>query len=173
MGSAAHPTRAAVSPLPDMYGLGGALAGLIGGMAMALVAALISFVQHQDIWHEPKAIASVVLGAQAVAQAGFAAVPVLIGTLIHLISAMLLGALFGIVTRRWLQLPSDFGIPLLAGLSYGLLVWLVAYFVALPVVDPWLLDSYAPAFIVQHIVYGTVTGLCYSWLRPSPYDASE
>jgi hypothetical protein len=160
------------SPLPHSIGLGGALAGLIGGMAMALVAALISLVERQDIWREAKAIASVVLGAQALAQDGFAAVPVLIGTLIHLIISMLLGALFAIVTRRWLQLPSDFGIPLLAGLSYGLLVWLIAYFVVLPVVDVWLLESYAPAFIVQHIVYGSVTGLCYAWLRPSPYDAS-
>jgi uncharacterized YccA/Bax inhibitor family protein len=173
MGSAAASTRAAVSPLPDIIGLGGALAGLIGGLAMALVAALISFVERQDIWREAKAIASVLLGAQAAAQPGFAVRPVLIGTLIHLITAMLLGALFGIVIRRWLQLPSDFGIPVVAGLAYGLLIWLVAYFVALPVVDPWLLDSYAPAFIVQHIVYGTVTGLGYAWLRPSPYDASE
>ncbi len=173
MGSVARPTRVVASLLPDSIGLGGALAGLAGGLAMALVAALISFVEPQDIWREAKAIASVVLGAQAVAKAGFAALPVLIGTLIHLIIAMLLGAIFGIVTRRWLQLPSDFGIPVVAGLAYGLLVWLVAYFVALPVVDPWLLDSYAPAFIVQHIVYGSVTRLCYAWLRPCPYDASE
>ena len=173
MVSVAHPTRVVVSRLPNIIGLGGALAGLAGGLAMALVAALISMVQRQDIWHEAKAIASVVLGAQAAALPGFAALPVLLGTLIHLIVAMLLGAIFGIVTRRWLQLPSDFGIPVVSGLAYGLLVWLVAYFVVLPLVDPWLLDSYAPAFIVQHIVYGTVTGLCYAWLRPSPYYASE
>ncbi|HJZ48709.1 MAG TPA: DUF6789 family protein [Roseiflexaceae bacterium] len=173
MGSATANTRAAVSPLPDIIGLGGALAGLIGGLAMALVAALMAFVQRQDIWREAKAISIVVLGPQAAAQPGFAALPVLTGTLIHLIIAMLLGALFGIVTRRWLHLPSDFGIPLVAGLSYGLLVWLIAYFVVLPLADPWLLDSYAPAFIVQHIVYGSVTGLCYAWLQPSPYDASE
>jgi uncharacterized YccA/Bax inhibitor family protein len=173
MGSAAASTRAAVSPLPDIIGLGGALAGLIGGLAMALVAALISLAQRQDIWREAKAIATVVLGAQAVAQPGFAVRPVLIGTLIHLITAMLLGAIFGIVIRRWLQLPSDFGIPVVAGLAYGLLIWLIAYFVALPLADPRLLESYAPAFVVQHIVYGSVTGLCYAWLRPSPYDASE
>jgi hypothetical protein len=172
MGSAAGPTRVAAEALPHSIGLGGALAGLAGGMAMALVAALMSLVQRQDIWHEAKAIASVVLGAQALAQPGFAAVPVLIGTLLHLIVSMLLGALFALVTRRWLQLPTDFGIPLLAGLSYGLLVWLVAYFVALPLVDVWLLESYAPAFLVQQIVYGSVTGLGYAWLRPSPYDAS-
>jgi hypothetical protein len=159
--------------LPNIIGLGGALAGLAGGLAMALVGALMSVAQGQDIWREAKAIASVVLGPHAVVQAGFAALPVLIGTLIHLITAMLLGAIFGIVSRRWLHLPSDFGMPVVTGLVYGLLVWLVAYFVALPVADPWLLDSYAPAFIIQHIVYGSVTGLCYSWLRPSPYDSSH
>src|SRR5262249_13587020 len=162
MGSIARPTRVVVSPLPDSIGLDGALAGLAGGLAMALVAALISLVQRQDIWREAKAIAVVVLGLQAAAQAGFAAVPVLLGTLLHLITAMLLGALFGMVTRRILQLPSDYGIPLVAGLAYGLLVWLIAYFVVLPLVDPWLLDSYAPAFIAQHIVYGSVTGQCYA-----------
>lgn len=75
---------------------------------------------------------------------------------------------------RIFHLTSDFGTLVLAGLIYGMLVWLITYFVVLPIIDPLLRDStYAPAFIVQHIVYGTVTGLCYTWLRPSPYDATE
>ena len=77
--------------------------------------------------------------------------------------------IFGIVTRRALRLTSDYGVPVLAGLIYGLLVWLIAYFIVLPVVDPLLRETYAPSFIVQHIVYGAVTGLLYSWLRPEPY----
>ena len=27
-----------------------------------------------------------------------------------------------------------------------------------------------PAFVVQHLVYGAVTGLLYTWLRPQPYN---
>jgi hypothetical protein len=174
MSSSAPTTRAAVSPLPDIIGLGGAIAGLIGGLAMALVAALISLVQGQDIWLEAKEIAIVLLGPQAATQPGFAALPVLIGTMIHLIISMLLGALFGIVTRRVFHLTSDFGTPLLAGLVYGMLIWLVTYFFVLPTINPQLHDSmYAPGFIIQHIVYGIVTGLCYTWLRPSPYDTIQ
>src|SRR5262245_7802878 len=114
MSSSAPSTRAVVSPLPNVIGVGGALAGFAGGLAMALVAALVSFAQGQDIWLEAKEIASVVLGPQAIARPGFAAAPVLIGTLIHLIVSMLLGALFGIVMRRIFHLTSDFGMLVLA-----------------------------------------------------------
>jgi uncharacterized membrane protein YagU involved in acid resistance len=165
--------RSVVSPLPDVIGLGGVLAGLAGGVAMAIVAALLAAWMGQDIWHEPKRIAAIVYGPAAFAQAGFELGPVLVGTLIHLLVSALLGALFGIVTRRWLHMTSDFGAPVLAGLIYGMLIWLVAYFVVLPLLNPALLDIYAPAFIIQHVVYGVVMGLCYMLLRPEPYARAD
>jgi len=163
--------RRGVSPLPDVIGLGGALAGLAGGVAMAVVAALLSASMGQDIWHEPKRIAVIVYGPAALAAPGFDAGPVLVGTLIHLLVSALLGAIFGIVTRRWLHLTSDFGTPVMAGLVYGLLIWMVAYFVALPLFNPALLEVYTPAFIIQHVAYGVVLGLVYMWLRPQPYQS--
>ena len=165
--------RTTVSPLPDVIGLGGALAGLAGGVAMAVVAALISASMGQDIWHESKRIAAIVYGPTAYAQPGFDLGPVLVGTLIHLLVSALLGALFGIVTRRWLHMTSDFGAPVLAGLMYGLLIWMVAYFAVLPLLNPALLEVYAPVFIIQHVVYGVVTGLFYMWLRPEPYARAD
>jgi hypothetical protein len=162
--------KPAVSPLPDVVGLGGALAGLGGGVAMAIVAALISASMGQDVWHESKRIAAIVYGEAALAQPGFAAGPVLVGTFLHLVVSALLGAAFGIITRRVLHLTSDFWTPVLAGLIYGMLVWLIAYFVVLPLTNPLLLELYAPAFIIQHVVYGLVTGMLYMWLRPQPYQ---
>jgi hypothetical protein len=162
--------RRAIAPLPNVIGLGGAIAGLGGGLAMAIVAAMLTRALGQDIWHQPKVIASLVYGPGATAQPGFVAGPVLVGTLIHLAVSALLGALFGIGTRRILLLPSDFGTPVMAGLVYGLLIWLVAYFIVVPTLSPRLLEIYVPAFIVQHIIYGTVTGLLYSLLRPQPYS---
>ena len=164
-------SRSAVSALPDVVGLGGALAGLAGGVAMALVAALLAASMGQDIWHESKRIAAIVYGPAALSAAGCDLGPVLVGSLIHLLVSALLGALFGIVTRRWLHLTSDFGTPVLAGLIYGLMIWMVAYFIALPLLNPALLEVYAPAFIIQHVAYGIVTGLVYMWLRPQPYES--
>jgi hypothetical protein len=145
------------------------LAGLGGGLAMAIVAALLFVSMGEDIWHESKRIATIVYGEAAIAEPGFVLGPVLIGTLLHLAVSAGLGALFGIVTRRWFGLTSEFGTPLLAGLIYGMLIWFVAYFAVLPILDPSMRAIYAPVFIVQHITYGAVTGLLYTWLRPQSY----
>ena len=162
----------ASAPLPKALGLGGALAGLVGGAAMASAAGLLAEAYGYDGWFQLKVIASLVLGPSAIGSAGFALIPVLIGLAIHLVVAALLGALFGIVTRRILRLPSDFGMPAVTGLVFGLMLWLGAYMV-LPALAPQLMGIYAPAFIIQHIVYGTVTGLVYSVLRPQPYVATS
>jgi hypothetical protein len=158
----------APAPNPDVFGMGGAQAGLAGGIAMTLSAALLAGVKGYDIWFQLKSIASLVLGPAAIAQAGFVAGPVLIGLAIHLAISALLGAIFGIGMRQVLRLPSDFGVPVVAGLVFGLLLWLAA-FLALPALLPQLIAVYAPAFIIQHIVYGTVTGLVYGVVRPQPY----
>jgi hypothetical protein len=162
-------TRRAASPLPDVIGLAGALAGLGGGLAMALIGALLTHALDQDRWLQLKVTASLVLGPAVAAQSGFVAGPILVGALIHLAVAALLGALFEVVMRRIARLPSDYGIPEVAGLVYGLLIWLVAFFVVIPVVSPLLLQIYEPALIIEHLVYGAVTGLLYSMLRPQPY----
>lgn len=160
------PLQASRQLLPDVLGLGGAIAGLGAGIAMALVGLLIALATGTDIWLTPKLIAATLLGPAAAAQPGFAAVPVLLGTLMHLGVAVVLGAVFGVFTRRVFGLPSGFGIPMVSGMIYGLGIWLIAYFIVLPLANPTLLSIYAPGFIIQNLVYGTVLGLLYGMLRP-------
>jgi hypothetical protein len=82
--------RQVSAPLPDGFGLGGALAGLVGGLAMTIGAALLAGSYGYDIWFQLKAIASLALGPAAIMQAGFVAGPVLVGLAIHLAVAALL-----------------------------------------------------------------------------------
>jgi len=161
--------RSVAGGLPNIPGLGGAIAGLGGGLAMIVAAALVSAGMGHDVWREPREIAMTFFGAAA--QSGW--VPIAVGTIVHFIVAALFGAIFGIVSRRLLHLPSDYGAQVLSGLIYGMLLWMLAYFVVLPIVNPALLDTYAPSFIIQHLVYGVVTGLIYSELRPAPYAYAE
>jgi hypothetical protein len=156
---------ARTSPLPDIVGLGGAVAGLIGGVAMALVGVMIALATGTDIWQAPKLIANAIGGTPNVSP-GFEAGPVLLGSLMHLLTAALFGALFGIVFRRTFNLPSSFGIPLVSGLIYGLGIWFVDYFMVLPMLNPGLSAVYSPAFVIQNLTYGVVLGIAYSYLRP-------
>jgi hypothetical protein len=156
------------SPLPNIIGLAGALAGLGGGLAMALIGMLLAHALDQDRWLQMKVIASPVLGSVVAAEPGFVAGPIMLGALIHVLVAALLGALFEMLMRRIARLPADYGIPELDGLAYGLLIWLIAFFIVIPAVSPLMLQIFAPALLIQHLSYGAVTGLLYSMLRPQP-----
>jgi hypothetical protein len=147
---------------------GGAIAGVVGGLAMTASAMLLAGWYGYDIWVPLKAIAGIVLGPSAIAQIGFVAGPVVVGLLIHLGLSALLGALFGMVTRDLLRLPSDYGVPAVVGLVFGLMLWLAAFLIA-PALIPQLMAIAAPAFMIQHIVFGTVTGVVHALLRPQPY----
>lgn len=160
--------RQASTPRLRMPGLAGGLAGLAGGVAMMLSSIALANIYGADLWFQLKAIASLALGPAAVAQAGFVAGPVLLGLAMHLAVSVLLGALFGMMMRSIFRLPSDYGVPAVAGLVFGLALWLIAY-LAVPAFVPQLMAIYAPAWIMQHIVYGTVTGMVEAALRPRPY----
>lgn len=155
--------------LPDIKGLGGAIAGFVAGVVMAVIGTLFALGRSNDLWLEAKQIAVIVYGSVAVHQSGFVAGPVLVGTMIHFVVAIALGALFGILFRTVLRIPSTFGAPIMAGLVYSMLVWFVAYFIVLPIINPTLLDLYAPAFILQHLAYGLTLGAVYLRLRSVPY----
>ena len=171
MASSTSPTAlpAQTNKLPSMLWVSGALAGLGGGIAMALIAAMISLVVGQDLWLEAKQIAAFLYGPAMASQSGFVAGPVLVGSLIHLVISAALGAVFGVLFGRVLHLPTDIGVPLLSGIIYGMLIWVLAYFIVLPLANSTLEATYAPAFIIQHLVYGGVTGLIYTRLKPAPY----
>jgi hypothetical protein len=157
-----------VSPASGTLARDGALAGLFGGLVMTGGALLLAAWYGFDVWFQLKAIGSLILGPAAMAQAGFVAGPVLAGLLIHLVVSALLGALFGVFTRRVWRLPSDYGAPAVSGLVFGLLLWLVAY-LALSTLLPQLMAISAPAFIIQHIGFGTALSMAYARLRPQPY----
>ncbi len=147
--------------------MSGALAGLVGGVAMMGGAMLLAGAYGYDIWFQLKALAGLALGPSAVAQVGFAAGPALAGLLIGLAVSALFGALFGFVTRQVWRLPSDYGVPAVTGLTFGLLLWLAGYLVA--ALLPQMMLAFAPALLIQYVIYGIITGLVLAVLRPQPY----
>lgn len=149
--------------------LAGALAGLAGGTAMLVLAALLTMVLNQERWLQLKLIASILLGTSATATTGFAAGPVLLGVALHLAASALLGVLFALLMRRAAPLPSSMGTPEVAGPLYGLLVWGIIYFAIAPLLVPAILTIATASLLIQHLVYGAITGLLYSLLAPQSY----
>lgn len=163
-------TRIGPWRLPDVPGLGGAVAGLLAGAVMVLLSPILSLLTGIGIWEPPKLIAATVLGESAIAEPGFVVGPVLIGTLLHFVTSVVLGIIFGIIFHRLLHLTTSFGLPVMIGLCYGLLIFIIAFFGILPYANPTLRDSDMAPVLVQNVVFGIFVGLFYTLVRPEPYS---
>ncbi len=167
--SQSHPVRHRRWFLPDVLGLGGAVAGLFAALLMVLLSPLLSWLSGLSIWTPPKLIAATVYGPRVVATPDFALGPVLTGLGLHVATSIILGLGFGVIYHRLLHLTTAFGMPLLLGLCYGIGIFIGAYFVALPTIDPPLAEAVLAPFLAQNLVFGLCLGSLDGWLRPQPY----
>lgn len=158
--------------LPDIVGLGGAVAGFLAGAVMVLLSPILSLLTGISIWQPPKIIAATVYGASIANNTSFEAGPVIMGTLIHFAISIVLGAIFGIIMHRMFHLTTDFGLPALSGLCYGLIIFFFAYFIA-PLVNPVVNQYSMAAVIAQNLAFGICLGIFYSMVRPQPYTNHE
>lgn len=163
------PTAVGRLSLPDVAGLGGGVAGFLAGLVMVLLSPVLSWMNGISLWEPPRLIATTVLGQSAISSTDFALQPVLIGLAVHMITSVVLGIIFGIVLNRVLHLTTDFGLPIYVGLSYGVIVFFVAYFILLPFLNPAVRQNYIPALVAQNIIFGMCLGVFYTLLRPQPY----
>jgi hypothetical protein len=164
-------TRPALFALPDVTGLGGAVAGLLAGIVMILVSPLLSWLNGISMWVPARliAVAAPGYGPEVLEQTGFAVGPIATALVLHLLTSVVLGFIFGVVVHRVLGLTTDFALPVYIGAAYGLIVFFIAYFVILPFANPVMRDSYIGALVAQNVIYGLFLGVFYIMLRPRPY----
>jgi uncharacterized membrane protein YagU involved in acid resistance len=144
----------------------GALAGVIGGVLMAMFTMLATATYLQMGFFTPLyAIVAPLIGRQTLLTSMangvfyFAPGPALLGLLVHLLWSAFWGMIFGLIAHR-LHLTE--GVAIIGGLVYGLLVMLVMLFIVMPIVGaPDLLRLVgALSFIIAHaLFYGLPLGL--------------
>lgn len=128
---------------------GGAAAGMIAGAAMAMVAMIRAAAVGLGFWLPPKQIAGVIYGVDALIGGGSA---VALGLLIHMVMSAAAGILFALVAYRLSTMTS-----LLVGMVYGVLVWAVMTWLALPLVNQVMLDRVMVMpnwWFVYHLIFG-------------------
>ena len=158
----------------------GAVAGALASLAMAIFAMVAAATYQGSGFFTPLYhIASTFLSPSnmmtSMQQAGsgqtfyFLAGPAIVGALVHMMVGAMYGAIFGLSTRL-LHLSGSRLI--LAGVAYGLVVFAVSAWIALPVAAAVFssgdqitnMASMAgyPTFIIQHIIFGFTAGLILS-----------
>jgi hypothetical protein len=114
----------------------GIAAGLAGAIAIIAVITLLLLASGSDLF--------------------VAALPIIVGTLIHLTIGAVLGGVFARIMPRMHR-----NMYIIAGVMYGVAAWLVSTFLILPVVAPLMVGAEPNIYVLflAHIVYGLVLGM--------------
>lgn len=127
----------------------GIIAGLCGGVAMALAMMALGAAVKQSPWHMAKRLASIVLGPSA--KDGGAPV-IALGLAMHVVFSAGFGLLFAIVADR---LTHEFW---MTGVAYALTLWLINYWGSQITPGGRAMSEAAWAWLspIAHMVYGGV-----------------
>ncbi len=127
----------------------GALAGLIAGIAMAMVAMIYAASRGMGLFAPPRQIAAVLQGPEALLGGGGT---IILGIMIHMMVSIVWGIVFGLIAGR-LTAGGQFG----AGMVYGAVLWFIMSFLVLPWANETMGDRtklVPAAWFIEHLVFG-------------------
>ncbi|MCG3117733.1 MAG: DUF1440 domain-containing protein [Candidatus Manganitrophus sp. SA1] len=139
----------------------GALAGIIAGIVMSMVAMAFAVMMGQEIWAPVKMIAVTVLDDAWLNRPGFHMLPMMVGMMIHFATAIGFGILFALMGGRF-----SVGRAIGRGIVYGLGIWLVMQFLVLPIINPVMADMPYLPFAIEHMFFGGFLGVYPAFLPP-------
>jgi hypothetical protein len=133
-------------------------AGLLASIVMGMVEMVFEATAGPGFWSPLVFIAATVLRPlQSVPiPVPFMALPVVLGLMGHMMNSMILGLVFGVISSRF---AASRGVMVGAGVGYALLVFAMAWYLVLPVIDPVMLKLNAVFFAVAHVMWGAALGL--------------
>lgn len=144
---------------------GGAVAGIVGGVAIAAFMTLVNIAQRKDLWMGLKGAGAPFLHNRAL-QPGFDPMAVLVGVFSHFAVSIVWGVLFGLLFFGFSRSST-----VLIGALWGIVVWLGMYYLVLPVLGLSALAAGAPIgmAIVEHLIFGLGVGIGFlPFQRPRP-----
>jgi hypothetical protein len=160
--SVGRESSAARSGLGTWVGMG-ALTGVLAGLVFALFQVIMSAAGLGTPLGELIVMVEGVTfgsGSGSISAPAIAAPEIAIAGLTHLVLSAIYGAVFGAVASKVGALRNNRIALIGAATVFGLLIWIVNFFVIAPVAFPWFAQTNAVVqFFAHTLFYGTVLGL--------------
>lgn len=143
----------------------GALAGMAGGMVMAMWSMIVFWLAGKGFWSPLNLIAHTVWHGAPLG-AAFSGGAVVAGLVIHMMVSMIAGMAFAVGIRRAGGLGASAATLTATGMAFGLVVWAVAQYGIWPVLDQAAANGMTPwVFALGHLMFGAVTALLIGPVR--------
>jgi hypothetical protein len=145
--------------------LTGAVMGLLAGVVFVVFEMVVAWIMQGSPFGPPRMISAIALGEGALPMdptVGIAtAMPVAL--VLHFVLSAVYGAVFGAIASAVGLLRGSRGMLILAATVFGLLLWLVNFYVVAPVAFPWfLMANPVVQFLAHTFFFGTALGLLLS-----------
>ena len=136
---------------------GGIVAGIVAGLVLAAYLVGMNVVDGKDIWLPLKGAGVPLIGDRAT-QPGFDLNAILVGAGAHFGISIIWGLLFAMLFKG----ASKLGTVTL-GAVWGIAVWLVMYYLVLPLAGMAHLTKMVPVgqAVLTHVIFGLILGLAF------------
>ncbi len=133
-------------------------AGLVASVVMGMIEMIYEAVGGAGFWSPVLFIgATVVRSLQSVqVPVSFHPVGVVLGLMGHMMNSVIFGLIFAWIFSR---MARSRGGLVGAGAVYGLVIFVIMWFVVVPAVDAVMLKLNAPVFGISHVMWGAALGL--------------
>jgi uncharacterized membrane protein YagU involved in acid resistance len=138
--------------------LGGALAGLLGALALLAVLTLGAVMEGHGFVHPLKLIATTAFGPRAVDEPATASV-IVTGLFLHFTIGAAFGVVFGYLADGFHPVTAMREAAF--GLAYGLAIFLVMFFYVVPSLAPVLAEQARLASLIGHLAFGATVALAW------------
>ena len=132
------------------------MAGMMAGMAMAMLEMIYELIWGIGFWSAPVLISGFVLpSVQSIAiPIGFLLIPVIVGLVAHMIFSMVLAIPFVKIVASYDKMKR-----IMLGMGFGILVFIVMWFLILPLLNPVMLNLNMAVFALSHLLWGMALGM--------------
>lgn len=135
----------------------GALAGMAGGVVMAMWAMIALWADGSGFW-APLNLLAHTLWRGAPLDGTFNGGAVVLGIVIHMTTSTMLGVVLAVILAQVGALRQNLAGQLVTGMGFGLIVWVVAQFGIWRLIDEQAAPKFTPwAFAIGHAIFGLAT----------------
>lgn len=143
--------------------ISGLLTGIVAGIIFAMFEMIVAALMGMGFFAPLRMISAIVLGEQALEPSYSLGAATIVGLIVHMILSAIYGLIYGLAVGAWSLLHQRVWLVLVATL-YGLLLWLVNFYVIAPIAFPWFgMADPVVQFIAHAFFFGTALGLLLTW----------
>ena len=135
----------------------GALFGVVAGIVFAMFEMVAAALMGQGFFMPLRMIGAIALGKEALMPTYSLATAAGAGLAVHLALSALYGAVFAGIAGSLASLRQSVAALVAAATGYGIVLWIVNFYVMAPLLFPWFQDANAVIqFLAHAFFYGTV-----------------